>query len=110
MTGANRGYSLPVGSVHSLVTAAASLMEMQVAGGWQSPAMPGRCVQGNWRNKGAVARLRYGMCEAWHDPPAPSRAEDMQNLLERFLFNLRSMKNWQEDRLLPKFHHNPLPP
>ena len=42
MTGAVAGYSLPVGSVHSLVTAAASLMEMQVAGGWQSPAMPGR--------------------------------------------------------------------
>jgi len=54
------GHSLRVGSAQSLATAGASLVEMQVAGRWQSPAMPGRYAQGQLAKQGAVARLRYG--------------------------------------------------
>ena len=55
------GHSLRVGSAQSLATAGASLVEMQVAGRWQSPAMPGRYAQGQLAKRGAVARLRYGL-------------------------------------------------
>ena len=55
------GHSLRVGSAQSLATAGASLVEMQVAGRWQSPAMPGRYAQGELAKRGAVARLRYGL-------------------------------------------------
>ena len=55
------GHSLRVGSAQSLATAGASLVEMQVAGRWRSPAMPGRYVQGQLAKRGAVARLRYGL-------------------------------------------------
>ena len=54
------GHSLRVGSAQSLANAGASLVEMQVAGRWRSPAMPGRYVQGQLAKQGAVARLRYG--------------------------------------------------
>ena len=54
------GHSLRVGSAQSLANAGASLVEMQVAGRWLSPAMPGRYVQGQLARQGAVARLRYG--------------------------------------------------
>ena len=54
------GHSLRVGSAQSLATAGASLVEMQVAGRWQSPVMPGRYAQGQLAKQGAVARLRYG--------------------------------------------------
>ena len=54
------GHSLRVGSAQSLATAGASLVEMQIAGRWQSPAMPGRYAQGQLAHRGAVARLRYG--------------------------------------------------
>ena len=55
------GHSLRVGSAQSLATAGASLVEMQIAGRWQSPAMPGRYAQGQLAKRGAVARLRYGL-------------------------------------------------
>ncbi len=55
------GHSLRVGSAQSLATAGASLVEMQVAGRWRSPAMPGRYAQGQLAKWGAVARLRYGL-------------------------------------------------
>ena len=55
------GHSLRVGSAQSLANAGASLVEMQVAGRWRSPAMPGRYVQGQLAKQGAVARLRYGL-------------------------------------------------
>lgn len=55
------GHSLRVGSAQSLATAGASLVEMQVAGRWQSPAMPGRYAQGQLAKRGAIARLRYGL-------------------------------------------------
>ena len=54
------GHSLRVGSAQSLATAGASLVEMQLAGRWRSPAMPGRYAQGQIAHRGAVARLRYG--------------------------------------------------
>ncbi len=55
------GHSLRVGGAQSLATAGASLVEMQLAGRWQSPAMPGRYAQGQIAKQGAVARLRYGL-------------------------------------------------
>ena len=65
------GHSLRVGSAQSLATAGASLVEMQIAGRWQSPAMPGRYAQGQLATRGAVARLRYGMNGTSEDPPDP---------------------------------------
>ena len=55
------GHSLRVGSAQSLATAGASLVEMQLAGRWSSPVMPGRYAQGQLAQQGAVARLRYGL-------------------------------------------------
>ena len=40
------GHSLRVGGVQSLASAGASLAEMQAAGRWSSPVMPGRYAQG----------------------------------------------------------------
>ena len=54
------GHSLRVGGAQSLASAGASLVEMQLAGRWRSPAMPGRYAQGQIAQQGAVARLRYG--------------------------------------------------
>ena len=65
------GHSLRVGSAQSLATAGASLVEMQVAGRWQSPNMPGHYAQGQLARQGAVARLRYGTSWTPRDPPAP---------------------------------------
>ena len=55
------GHSLRVGGAQSLASAGASLVEMQLAGRWRSPAMPGRYAQGQLAQQGAVARLRYGL-------------------------------------------------
>ena len=55
------GHSLRVGGAQSLASAGASLVEMQIAGRWRSPAMPGRYAQGQLAQHGAVARLRYGL-------------------------------------------------
>ncbi|MDE0332302.1 MAG: tyrosine-type recombinase/integrase [Nitrospinae bacterium] len=54
------GHSLRVGSAQSLASAGASLVEMQLAGRWRSPAMPGRYARGQLAKRGAVARFRYG--------------------------------------------------
>ena len=54
------GHSLRVGAAQSLAAAGATVVEMQVAGRWQSPAMPGRYARGELATRGAVARLRYG--------------------------------------------------
>ena len=54
------GHSLRVGAAQSLAAAGASVVEMQVAGRWQSPVMPGRYARGELAARGAVARLRYG--------------------------------------------------
>ena len=55
------GHSLRVGSAQSLASAGASLVEMQLAGRWRSPVMPGRYARGQLAKRGAVARLRYGI-------------------------------------------------
>ena len=54
------GHSLRVGGAQSLASAGASVVEMQTAGRWQSPSMPGRYARGELAARGAVARLRYG--------------------------------------------------
>ena len=54
------GHSLRVGAAQSLAAAGATLVEMQQAGRWRSPAMPGLYVRGQLAARGAVARLRYG--------------------------------------------------
>lgn len=53
------GHSLRVGSAQSLAAAGASLVEMQQAGRWESPTMPGHYARAELANRGAVARLRY---------------------------------------------------
>ena len=54
------GHSLRIGAAQSLAAAGASVVEMQQAGRWQSPSMPGRYARGPLARRGAVARLRYG--------------------------------------------------
>ena len=53
------GHSLRVGAAQSLAAAGAELVEMQTAGRWRSPAMPGHYAQGQLAGRGAVARLRH---------------------------------------------------
>ena len=53
------GHSLRVGSVQSLASAGATLAEIQAAGRWSSPVMPGRYAQGEQAERGAVVKLRY---------------------------------------------------
>ena len=60
ITGRVSGHSLRVGSAQSLASAGASVVEMQQAGRWQSPSMPGMYARGQLASRGAVARLRYG--------------------------------------------------
>ena len=55
------GHSLRVGGAQSLASGGATLVEMQLAGRWLSPVMPGRYAQGQRAKLGAVARLRYGL-------------------------------------------------
>ncbi len=54
------GHSLRVGSAQSLALRGASLVELQQAGRWTSPRMPGRYVRGQHASRGPVARIRYG--------------------------------------------------
>ena len=54
------GHSLRVGGAQSLAAGGTSLVEMQTAGRWQSPAMPGHYARGQLAARGAVARVRYG--------------------------------------------------
>ena len=54
------GHSLRVGAAQSLAAAGASVVDMQTAGRWKSPEMPGRYARGQLAARGAVARLRYG--------------------------------------------------
>ena len=53
------GHSFRVGSAQSLAAHGASVVEMQQAGRWQSPRMPGHYAKGELAGRGAVARLRY---------------------------------------------------
>ena len=54
------GHSLRVGGAQSLAAGGASIVKMQTAGRWQSPAMPGHYARGQLAARGAVARIRYG--------------------------------------------------
>ena len=53
------GHSLRVGGAESLAAGGASLAEMQTAGRWRSPTMPGHYARGQLAARGAVARIRY---------------------------------------------------
>ena len=62
------GHSLRVGAAQSLAAAGASLVEMQTAGRWTSPVMPGHYARGQLAGRGAVAQLRYaGQGDQAHD-------------------------------------------
>ena len=52
------GHSLRVGTAQDLTAAGYGLAELQNAGRWQSPEMPGRYSRGQAAGQGAVARLR----------------------------------------------------
>lgn len=54
------GHSLRIGGAQSLAAAGASLVELQTAGRWASPSMPGHYAKGQLAARGAIARLRYG--------------------------------------------------
>ncbi len=54
------GHSLRVGAAQSLAAAGCGVVEMQVAGRWRSPQMPGHYARNQLAAHSAVARLRYG--------------------------------------------------
>ena len=58
VSGRVSGHSLRVGAAQSLVTAGATLPELQQAGRWLSPSMPAHYARGQLAGQGAVARLR----------------------------------------------------
>ena len=59
------------GTAQSLAAGGATLVEMQIAGRWTSPQMPGHYARGQLAAKGAVARVRHQHREA--AAPAGSR-------------------------------------
>ena len=59
LEGSVSGHSLRVGGAQSLAAGGASLAEMQTAGRWESPSMPGHYARGQLAARGAVARIRY---------------------------------------------------
>ena len=54
------GHSLRVGGAQSLAAAGSSVVEMQTAGRWLPPSMPGHYARGQLTARAAVAKLRYG--------------------------------------------------
>lgn len=58
VSGRVSGHSLRVGAAQSLVSAGATLPELQQAGRWLSPEMPAHYARGLLAGQGAVARLR----------------------------------------------------
>ena len=54
------GHSLRVGSAVSLAQAGASVVDMQVAGRWDSPAMPAHYAKAGLAEQNAIARFKYG--------------------------------------------------
>ncbi len=54
------GHSLRVGGAQSLAAGGASVVEMQTAGRWESPQMPGHYARRQLAARGAVARIKYG--------------------------------------------------
>ena len=58
ITGRVSGHSLRVGSAQSLVSAGATLPELQQVGRWRSPEMPAHYARAERAGRNAVARLR----------------------------------------------------
>ena len=58
LSGRVSGHSLRVGAAQSLVSAGATLPELQQAGRWLSPSMLAHYARGQLAGQGAVARLR----------------------------------------------------
>ena len=58
------GHSLRVGAAQSLAAGGASLVELQNAGRWTSPQMPGHYTRSQQAAWGAVARIRHQHPEA----------------------------------------------
>ena len=56
------GHSLRVGAAQSMALRGATLVDMQIAGRWQSPQMPAAYAREQLAGRNAVARIRYG-CE-----------------------------------------------
>ena len=54
------GHSLRVGSAVSLARAGATVVDMQTAGRWKSPSMPGHYARAELAERGAVARFKDG--------------------------------------------------
>lgn len=54
------GHSLRVGAAQSMAASGATLVDMQVAGRWQSPQMPALYAKHQLAGSNAVARIRYG--------------------------------------------------
>ena len=53
------GHSARVGTACELASRGAGLVELQTAGRWSSPSMPGLYARAQYAGTGAVARLRY---------------------------------------------------
>ena len=54
------GHSLRVGAAQSMAVRGATLVDMQIAGRWQSPQMPAAYAKEQLAGRNAVARIRYG--------------------------------------------------
>ena len=54
------GHSLRVGAAQSMAVRGATLVDMQIAGRWQSPQMPAAYAREQLAGRNAVARIRYG--------------------------------------------------
>ena len=66
------GHSLRIGTAQRLAEAGTSLAELQRAGRWESPEMPGRYVRGQEAFRGPVARLRAAEAKKSKKTVAPS--------------------------------------
>lgn len=54
------GHSLRVGAAQSMAASGATLVDMQIAGRWQSPQMPALYAKHQLAGNNVVARIRYG--------------------------------------------------
>lgn len=81
------GHSMRVGAAQSLAKEGASLVEMQVAGRWSSPAMPAHYARHEMAASGAVARLRYTSRETLDQPHARASVHTFEQQSRRYLGN-----------------------
>ena len=85
-------HSLRIGAAQSLAAAGASLVEMQIAGRWKSPAMPAYYVRGQHAADGPVARLRDGA--------ARQGSKRLRRWMEEVKKKLQKMLAWRERGVL----------